>query len=136
MIKEDFAVSICEKMVCLAELDRGTAKDLLKFYMAMSSESTVQENSPELNRSEFSSRSSYSSLNNGRKGMGSKPGGLAAGIAARKFSIAERSEARKRATSDSYDDINNKLSKNSNSTPEQLKNSTNSNGCSKNNSPI
>ena len=40
MVKDSFARSIFDKLLCLAELDRGTAKDLSKFFMAMSSDTT------------------------------------------------------------------------------------------------
>ena len=41
MIKEAFVSSLCDKVLCIAELDRYSAKELYKFYMAMSSDTTV-----------------------------------------------------------------------------------------------
>lgn len=41
LIKEAFVSSLCEKVLCIAELDRYSAKELYRFYMAMSSDTTV-----------------------------------------------------------------------------------------------
>lgn len=41
LIKEAFASSLCEKLLCIAELDRSPARELYKFYMTMSSDTTV-----------------------------------------------------------------------------------------------
>jgi serine/threonine protein kinase len=52
LITEDFSSSLCDKMICIAELERGNAKDLMKYYMAMSSGKSLDS---------FPSRSEYAS---------------------------------------------------------------------------